>query len=175
MKNLQLVDDGGFVKRYHTQHTIHQQTVGHHSFNVAWICEFITAGAASRNLLMAALQHDIAEFHVGDVPAPTKRRVTEVKELFDAIENEVLIEHGHPDYVSMLTDEEKAILKVADCLEGMLFCLRELKMGNLHAETAYHNFQNYAASRIANELPFRFHDRADRIYDFIFEERSKLP
>ena len=58
---------GSEVKRYHTVTTLVSETVGHHSHGVAMMCLMFDP-MASRQLLMAALFHDLAEHQTGDIP-----------------------------------------------------------------------------------------------------------
>ena len=142
---------GGFTKRFHTAPTIREHTVGHHSFGVACICYLLADAAPSAALLMAALCHDLAEQHVGDVPSPTKRAIPALKEQLDNYENEVLARH---ELKFFLTDREISILKMADILDGMWNCCIERKLGNQAIAPAYTNFRSYAMGVMpAKECP----------------------
>ena len=118
------------VERFHIKRTIVNQTIGEHSFGVAWFCWFLTDGKPSANLLMAALVHDLGEHVVGDMPAPTKRSLgAKFREELEQMENFAVA--GTMGKVhDQLTVDEKRLLKLADAMEGMLFCIRERRMGN---------------------------------------------
>lgn len=135
--------NGGASKRYHTVDTLKTQDIAAHSFGVAWLCELFTGGKASKNLIMAALAHDLAEHVVGDVPSPSKRAL-KIGELFDGFENKLLSENGVSAYGEALNPEEALILKLSDMTEGMLFCLRERTLGNRSVEVVYGRFRTYA-------------------------------
>jgi 5'-deoxynucleotidase YfbR-like HD superfamily hydrolase len=140
------------VERYHVVYTIQRQNIGDHSFGVAWGCWLLTGGAPSANLLMAALSHDIAEHEVGDVPATTKRRL-KLRELLHEYETEVA-RATLPMVHGALTVEEEHVLALADSLDGLMFCYRELRLGNTRVVTPFHNFASYARVNLmhANQL-----------------------
>ena len=92
---------------------------------------------------MAALSHDIAEHEVGDIPSPTKRALGLRKMLHEyesGFARDALgAVHG------ALPAEEKLIIKLADCLDGVMFCYREARLGNSRMRGAFYNFRSYAA------------------------------
>lgn len=120
---------GGLVTRYHTKHTVKENTVAHHSSGVAWMVYFLTGGSCSVNLVMSALAHDLAEQVTGDISSPTKRRFPELAKMVSLLESEIL-ESKEVNFESQLNDDEKRILKLADCMDGILFCIGELELGN---------------------------------------------
>lgn len=151
--------DGGMSKRFHTSATIKEQNIAAHSFGVAWWCELLSGGMASKNLIMAALAHDLAEHQVGDVPAPAKRKYPAIKQLFDTAEEEILRDNGLHRYYNQLSSLEKDILKMADAMEGAWFCLYEMMLGNKFAGIMFERFLDYYAQtaikyddKIFNEL-----------------------
>ncbi len=140
---LELVLSGGRVARYHTLPTTHGETVGHHSYVVAWLVALLSYDMPSSRLLLAALQHDISEFITGDLPAPTKRSLG-ISNQFREYETDVLLKYGHEDWEASLTEDETRLLKLADRMAGMVHCLHERKLGNRHVNEAYFNFRSYA-------------------------------
>lgn len=140
---------GGETKRFHTQQVLRENTVAQHSHGVAMLCWMITDGNASSNLLMAALSHDLAEQQMGDLPAPAKRKHPFLKQ-FDAVENDVLIEAG---FGFSLTTCEQNTLKIADCLDGLLYLWRERTLGNKALQGVFNNFLMYAEGRIQLRTP----------------------
>jgi 5'-deoxynucleotidase YfbR-like HD superfamily hydrolase len=134
--------DSGLVKRFHTVDTIKSQNVAAHSFGVAWLCDLLTDGKASKYLIMAALSHDLAESVIGDIPSPAKRKLGLGKVFHDAEISE-LRALGLEHYTENLTNQEKFVLKLADNLEGMYFCLREKKLGNRSIEIVFDRFRQY--------------------------------
>ena len=124
---IQFVHEGGAVVRFH-QHIGHVlDTDARHSHGVAMLCYFLTDGAPSVNLLMAALTHDLAEQVVGDIPYTAKRNIPGLKATCAAMEQEVLSKYG---LAFTLTEAEQRTLRLADALDGMLYCCHEAALGN---------------------------------------------
>lgn len=93
---------------------------------------------------MAALVHDLAEWQVGDIPAPAKRRFKFGQEADHA-------EHALLEYFGMnfqLTDHEQRLLKIADAMDGLLFLIRERSLGNRALTNPWQNFQAYTIERV---------------------------
>lgn len=137
---LQMVERSARVRRYHTEMPLHPQNVGEHTYGVMWLVWLITEGNASRDLIVATLMHDSPEHATGDIPAPIKRQGG-LKTVFDAMEE---------DYMEQLllkfpqiTDTEARTLKLADCLEGAMFCGSELRRGNREMLRCFRNFVAY--------------------------------
>ena len=130
---------GATVTRYHTHRVLRPQSVGEHSHGVAlialelWRETFWRKTYASELppawLLLAALEHDLAEGQVGDMPSPAKRRHPA---LHAALTNAELAEserlelgaHEH------LGPEASDILRMADQLEFLCYALDERRLGN---------------------------------------------
>ncbi len=136
MSNLDLIRFGGSVKRYHTATTIGAQSVAEHSFRVACIC-YLLDPECSKQQLLHALVHDLAEQVTGDIPAPAKRllRTEELGRLEAKVTNSLLS-------TKLLPYQEK-ILKYADYLEGMLYCVEQRALGNRTMEQVFSNYQDY--------------------------------
>ena len=131
---------GTQVKRYHTVTTLTSETVGHHSAEVALIV-LLLEPEASRQLLMAALYHDLAEHQTGDIPSPAKR-VYGIGEQVDELEKRLMREAGvsYP----LLTETEARTLKLADIAQGALFCVREINTGNRNMRVVLGRYLGYA-------------------------------
>ena len=158
-KTLDFIMDGAAVSRYHTVDLLKAETVGHHSHGVAMLCLLIDPNA-SRDLLVAALLHDLPEQGVGDIPSPVKRKL-QMKEELERLEAELLAEVGleHPE----LTEEEHVVLKLADVFHGALKCAREVNMGNSSIRVVFDRYVEYAG-----ELPFPT-PHTEEIYSVIKE------
>lgn len=156
MSRIKFIYNGGRTNRYHTVNVIKSQTVAEHSFGVAWFCYLISGTSPSSALLLAALSHDLAEHEVGDVTAPAKRNDPALKELIDRAEHSILAVNGL-NFPRVLTEQEKRTLKLADCFDGMMFCIRERKLGNKDIDVVFKNFDSYVV-----ELHPR--DREEYIY-----------
>lgn len=130
MHQLNYVARGGVVQRMHMIPVLHRQNVAAHSFGVAWWCWALTNEKPSVNLLMAALAHDLAEGVVGDIPAPTKRMLQ--SGALDQAEHEADYNGGMP--VFELTEEEARVLKLADSMDLLHYCVCEAQLGNRTAQ-----------------------------------------
>jgi 5'-deoxynucleotidase YfbR-like HD superfamily hydrolase len=139
---IRFIYDGGAVSRFHVVQTIRPDSDARHSFGVAWLIYLLTEGHASARLLMAGLAHDLAEQTVGDVPAPAKRALQVDKGLAD-LENKVLQEAG---FFFETCELEHRTLKLADNLDGLMYCARELKMGNKFAKEVGERYWQYIQS-----------------------------
>jgi len=137
---VEFIYGGGSVERFHTMPNIQGNSVARHSFGVAWLVYMIASHDTLRvDLIMAALAHDLAEQEVGDVPAPTKRRLKIMHEL-SGIEDDILRDH---DVLFDLWPDEKKWLKLADCMDGMMFCIQEMALGNHKARVVYARYRSY--------------------------------
>lgn len=137
----QFLLNGTLVKRYHAVDTIKEDLVGRHSHGVAMLAWAMTDGKASANLLMRCLTHDMGEQATGDVPSHTKRALgEEALAALDAMEDGVLEDNG---LLIFLMPEEENIAKIADCLDGMLFCVRERRLGNKNMRIVFNRYHEY--------------------------------
>lgn len=120
----------GRVARFHTRPLLRPENVAEHTFNVMNLMILLTDGVVSPKALQHALQHDMGEYRVGDVPGPSKRNFA--SGAFLAAEERAVADifgAGPPN----LNDWEHLIFKVADNLDGLLKCREELVMGNVDA------------------------------------------
>lgn len=117
--------------RYHAVPTVGTQTVGLHSWGVAVILLYLTEGNVRVELLQAAILHDAPEIHTGDIPFTTKRDNPVIKKALAELEAEAhrTIVLPFPE----LQPSEEALLKVADTLEGLLWCRKTEFTGPVHA------------------------------------------
>jgi 5'-deoxynucleotidase YfbR-like HD superfamily hydrolase len=129
---LSFIRAGLAVVRYHGKAVNVRETVGQHSAGVAlllvatWPRDVL--GPLRVELLAAALAHDLPECEIGDIPAPTKRRMgREVRSSINTMELEMLADH---DLLQTLTLYEDAWLHFADSADGLIYCTEELLRGN---------------------------------------------
>jgi 5'-deoxynucleotidase YfbR-like HD superfamily hydrolase len=113
------------------------------------LCEILTQGEASKQLIMHALTHDLAEYEVGDVPSPTKRNL-EIGDKLDDYESRFLHSVGYM-YDVGLTDDEQRIFKIADYLDGLHFCIREKMLGNNGIDIVFWRFHEYTLKLVRSE------------------------
>lgn len=160
--NLNKLYSTGRVKRFHTT-DLPAQTIGHHSWGVALICEAVypKPHLPSVNLLMAALTHDCAESHTGDVPSPAFKAHPELAQVVHAIERQFNREN---DIDYELTDRERHILRWADMLECVLYAEHCVHLGVLQAQFIMDRAQSYLL-----EIGFPTSE-AKELYNGIFGE-----
>lgn len=137
--SIKFIYAGGAVKRFHTTNTLKEDNVAQHSFGVAWMVWKLTFGGAGAPLIMAALAHDLAEQFTGDVPAPAKRALG-ISSQFHRYEREIELNN---QVFFHLTDDDRRVLKIADCLDGLARCAIEISMGNKRAEFSFNNYAAY--------------------------------
>lgn len=140
-KQLDLMLAGGLTKRYHTIDTVRQQNVAEHTFFAMSIALVVYDKDTALELLPFLLVHDITEAVTGDLPATVKKEHNVVKLMFDNIEHEVYASAGIS--IRPMPDDLRRKLKVCDYLEGMLYCAREIKRGNMAIVQTYNNFLSY--------------------------------
>lgn len=125
-----LYRDAGAVKRYHVKRTHRTQTIAEHTFCMLMLVKQVAPHMDKSALYPAILHHDLPELMTGDVPAPIKRVHPELGPLMDSIERDL-----HPLYQEFnLTQEEAALLKWADRMELVLWCLEEFRLGNTYVK-----------------------------------------
>lgn len=105
---------------------IKEETIAHHSANVAMIAT-VLAGEIRPAMLMYALTHDVGEVYTGDVPYPFKKQHPALKAYLDNAEELYKINNGL-NFPCDLEDYE--IVKAADMLDLVLKCVDEMQMGN---------------------------------------------
>ncbi len=117
---------GGNVKRWHTTQIIGEQTVAAHSWNVMLILHTLFPDC-SRELLLAAMYHDVAEKFTGDMPADAKWREPEIKRLLDCVTEGI---EGALGVYHRLTSADTRRLAIADRFEMLWFCVEQRRLGN---------------------------------------------
>jgi 5'-deoxynucleotidase YfbR-like HD superfamily hydrolase len=130
-----LYRDAGAVKRYHVKRTHRTQTIAEHTFGMLMLVKQVIQLSdvpfrRTALLYEAILHHDLPELFTGDIPAPIKRVHPELGPLMDSIEAELKPLHQDFD----LTAEEGALLKWADRMELVLWCLEEFRLGNTYTK-----------------------------------------
>lgn len=160
--DLKLLYSGVNTKRYHVVPTIHTETIGHHSHMVASLLVLLYPDC-KRNVIIAALFHDLAECMTGDIPSPSKRFMgKEFIDKLDALEEKVFIDNEvvFPE----LSKEEKHQLKVCDILAGMVRCHYETALGNNHIIESFYNFASYFREQNCTNK------KAQELYDWLYDQ-----
>ncbi len=141
---LNFIIAGSEVTRYHTVTTLVKETVGHHSHGVAMLALLLNP-LASRQVLMAALFHDLAEHQTGDIPSPAKRQFG-IGDKVDELEQRLMRAAGI--VMPELTPDDARTVKLADLAQGALFCVREISLGNSRMRTVLDRYLAYAQEMI---------------------------
>jgi 5'-deoxynucleotidase YfbR-like HD superfamily hydrolase len=128
------------VSRYHTIRLIVPESVGHHSANVAWLVT-VLSDSPSKNLIRAALLHDVAEQHTGDIPATAKWSSKYLSSALTEMEDKFHSDNGLD--MPWLSAYEQRTLKQADMLDLCLKMVEELAMGNMRCGDILHRGMNY--------------------------------
>ncbi len=147
MNNLFNMIRGGAIKRYHTLETIGEQSVASHSWGVAMILQYLEPNV-SKEAILRALTHDVAELFTGDIPAPVKWAnpdlVEVLKRIEDKYENDIGIGY-------QLKPEEVKLGKQADMFELLVFCVRQRRLGNTNMNEVFSNGVEYLADNGLNK------------------------
>lgn len=127
------------VKRWHMIDTTRQQTLAEHSANVALLGWYIACtapgmhfGPADR-IASLALRHDLAEVYTGDIPSHSKRHLTGLDELEDAVLPFIFKADG-------VSPDQTLLIKLCDLADGIRFVrLHGVDITSKHAETGLYN------------------------------------
>lgn len=139
---LKFIYDGAKTKRFHTRDMLTSQNVGEHSFGVAMLV-YLMEPQARKEVLLSALTHDLAEHQIGDISSPVKRANPMLAEMLQVMETKLLDNLGL-EFESVLTPSEAALVKAADMLDGLMFCVRERRMGGRGEVSAiYKRYTSY--------------------------------
>jgi hypothetical protein len=114
----------GQTRRWHAmEHMIRQETIAAHTWNVLmWI--MLLHPEPSKNLLFAALVHDVAEHVAGDMPRWTKERLGGALERLEA---NVLDSKG---LLVDLDEPDHEWLRAVDLFDAWMFLRQNLIAGN---------------------------------------------
>lgn len=130
------------VPRWSIVWTLTRDVLSNHSFFVAiyadQIADLIEWDGPRGDLLFMALAHDLDETITGDIVAPAKREILDTKRAEHYVAHNM--EKRLPYIVERLRvfesrqkewhDQAKAIVKVADRLDALLFLTTEARLGN---------------------------------------------
>lgn len=168
VSSLLFARSGGRVTRFHCFPNIMPDYVGHHTFNLlCMLMVCLPPEKLTKQLLLAALVHDIPERVTGDIPSPTKDRGVFDRQALAALEESVMEHYGLP-----WPPQDNVYLRMADCLDGMFHCLEEARMGNA---TMLEPFTQYG---LYVEDLFQAHDYSEthfqEVYNFLMEQREKV-
>ena len=141
---------GASVRRYHTLPTVGYEDVGRHSWGVAVLVCILEPGCSAM-LLKAALHHDMGEYCTGDIPATTKWASQGLATLAELEEDAYLHHHGFTT-ADDLGGYERVVLKWADMLDLLFFCVEQKALGNEGVRPMFNRGFCYCA-KMASTLP----------------------
>ena len=171
LEQLRKIRDAGSITRFHTARVIKEETVAQHSYGVATIVLTLTRGTASRDLIIAALLHDLGEAAIGDIPSPVKASLPqETQDAMEKMETDAIMDMFPRLAEDMsLEPEDVHTLHVADRMDGLMKCIEELQMGNRHIVPIGMRYCQYLLD-ITDEAPTYQHE----VNELIFEFRGSL-
>lgn len=129
------------VNRYHAYHTQAKDSVGKHSAGVATFLILMNDVMPRAELLAAALMHDIPEGEMGDIPSPAKKAMPEEARIALAHTEQQMLKDAELFY--WLTQDEVRQMKLADCLDGLMFCIEERRRGNTELKVCGDRYLSY--------------------------------
>lgn len=134
-KLLETLDSGG-IMRFHACPKMRKQRLSDHMWKVALIAEFLLPNI-SKDALMYALTHDSTELVTGDIPATLKWEFPEIKDVLKGIESKY---SSAPESIS---DLEKLVIKLADFIDGILFCCDSYADGCKEAKVIFQRWMRH--------------------------------
>ena len=163
--NINTILNSGDVVRFHNHSGIDKQRNSEHQWGVALIVQHIYP-ECSKQLLLAALTHDAAEYHTGDISFPAKHANPELGKILRDIEKDWEIKNDvHFD----LHHQEERILKIADTLEGMKFCIKQVKLGHINAKRPFRKWRQFYVDNLICGV-----DKADKLFEKLVREMEEL-
>lgn len=120
------------IKRYTNSSIIIPESVAEHTFYVIYYV-FELNSIYAFDLLSAvcyAMTHDFGEIFTSDIPHDIKSKYRELRKILDAIE--ALELNSTKPYLPSISmgSVEHSIVKLADILSVVLYCKREIELGN---------------------------------------------
>ncbi len=95
--------------------------------------------------ISAIIDHDVAEYKTGDIPANLKWRnkalKTEYEKVKKKIESDLAISHR-------LTKKEQQALEFCDRLEHMIFCLEQRHLGNTYVDRPFKRLVAHVSGKL---------------------------
>lgn len=124
------------LKRFNIRVTLHSQNVSSHSLFVGILAHSLCEEIKNKfnyklnpyYTLLAALSHDFEESELGDILIPSKNHISNVYEGLSREIKENLFRNLNIKF--LLTPLEEIIIKFSDKLEGYVYCLEEVSLGN---------------------------------------------
>lgn len=158
------------ILRYSPRQKIVKREVASHSWSVAKIAGLlgeIEIGFGNdvdlAKIYKMAINHDIAEAYMGDIPSPTKELMVGLKDTLDQLEAKVESEILGQTLPNELKDNflestlecrtgqtlEARIVKCADLIDRLFECLEDIELGNTGG--LYESIMNRDIIKVLNE------------------------
>lgn len=170
MMNIRKILQSGNVVRFHNSIGMDCQKNSDHQWEVALILQHIYP-QCSKELLLAALTHDAAEYFTGDIPFPTKQASPELKSVLDKLEREWEERMGvHFD----LHPEEKFFLKLADTFSGMWYCILQVREGKVNAKRPFRKWRQFATEFMYDHGNPSLIEKAEQMLESLTREMEEL-
>lgn len=145
---LAIVFRAGRVERYHAEGLGIHQSVAEHTFRVVMLLHHLWPDSP-RDIILAALYHDVAEGVFGDMPAPVKRMPSFRAAMSDA-ENDFYQHFGFRS-AETLSPIDRHRLKVCDYLELCLTCANLSGVDAERITRKGHEYVIEAASKLSRD------------------------
>ena len=137
----------GRVTRYHNTPMITRQTIADHTWGVVLCLLWLTDGEVNNAIMKAAIYHDCPEIETGDIPAPAKVQNGVLRDALDDIESRFI---NSMNIGVELEEWESEIISIADTMELLLHCKKEIVMGNRHAQRVFNKGFSYLIDKVTN-------------------------
>lgn len=183
LEKAEWVRASGYTRRYHGWRVLLEDPVGLHERNVAKLVQLIDP-TCRKEVILYALGHDDAEWIVGDMPAPAKRRLPDYPEVqygervrqpartfrdvFGEMEDGILAEAELP--LPELTPAEHWLVKFCDSLDGLLYSTQEIAMGNTFAIPVWQAFESYLEKLLEEARPSEMRHSAHSLYGQVIKK-----
>lgn len=149
----------GEVRRSHARRVLRHQSVAEHTFNGLMILDWLIRKncrmqdyAVHIGLYRAFMEHDLPEYFTGDVPANAKSEVPGLREALHRAED-LWMSSVYPDrstaehrlkQLSQADDKDyNVLIKAADWLELMWYCVEERELGNTQIKGMWETIRQY--------------------------------
>jgi 5'-deoxynucleotidase YfbR-like HD superfamily hydrolase len=172
-----LYRDAGAVKRFHVLRTHRAQSVAEHSFGMLMLLKQVMEAGfwTTRDQLETyhrVMHHDLPEFYTGDIPGPIKRAHPALGPLLDEIEEDLAPLYRPEDTDTVMHGEITALVKWADRMEGALWAMEELRMGNLNMRPVV---ERYLGWMTAARIPDCANALTKEVVQIVVDEFGILP
>jgi len=158
IKTLVVIRNLNHITRFNVRMRLHDENVASHSLFTGFIAYYLADRVREKGLdvdpskaLILGCIHDLEECVLGDVLLPTKHSglVDRYRDLEVEVKGKILRSLGiNIDF----SDLERKIVKVADYLEGYLYCIEEVDLGNRFFEDIMSKYKERLEGYVAREL-----------------------